>query len=103
MLTVSQYEIASMKTRKYQYSGCGDPYNTRYENLNVLPYVPPSPSQSDRVEQCMEWGCTESHLGLCLCPQDMDTSPYVTMYDTNKEMCYEDMCNAGEQTPENET
>ena len=27
----------------------------------------------------------------------MDLSEYVTMYDTSKDMCYEDMCNQGKR------
>merc|ERR1711881_799156 len=47
----------------------------------------------------MEWGCTESFIGMCICPQDMDLSDYVEMSGQyNKEMCYDDMCNQGESS-----
>lgn len=93
IVTVFQYIKASKTSKKYEYSGCGDPYNTRYENLNVLPFVPPSPSELDRHTYCTDIGCVEHFFGLCLCPRDWDLSPYVVMYGVKKDMCDTDNCN----------
>lgn len=93
VVTVFQYHYKTWTSRKYKYSGCGDPYNTRHEGLNVLPFVPASPSEDARQYQCMGYGCVESFFGLCLCPRELDLSEHVVMWGTSKKMCDTDMCN----------
>ena len=47
----------------FAYSGCGDPYNAKFEWGNILPVVPVSENDHTRQRQCQTWGCYESVLG----------------------------------------
>ena len=47
----------------FRYSGCGDPWDSKYEWGNMFPVIPKSHEENQRHRQCSRWGCIASALG----------------------------------------
>lgn len=93
---VSISSTGSAGKQNFIYTGCGDPYggSSFSWGANRLPVVPASKTDADaRQRQCAEWGCFEGVIGMCVCPNDFDTSTVATVAEFNKQECYEELCN----------
>merc|ERR1719466_617957 len=56
-------EHEQTETVFFKFTGCGDPYDTKFSWANLLPFVPPNADEDVRQEKCMEYGCVEGHIG----------------------------------------
>jgi len=90
-VTVTQQE--GMSTRTYHYASCGDPYKTIYDGQNVLPVTPSSDDPMMRQQDCMNRGCVENVMGLCLCPTSVNVGDFGMVLNLVDEECYGDLCN----------
>jgi len=90
-VTVKQQEGTS--TRTYYYASCGDPFKTIYDGLNVLPVTPSSADPQIRINDCLNKGCVENVMGLCICPSSVNVNELVTFISLHDKPCFEPLCN----------
>lgn len=91
--SVTVKQIEGMSTKTYNYASCGDPFKTIYEDLNVLPVTPSSRNPQERAQDCLNKGCVETVMGLCICPASVNVADYATFISITDVACDGELCN----------